>query len=305
MKRAQLPFLLKALTQAAGLEQALIERSSALLAAGHDPGVTVGDGATLVMFEGLQGRDRLAARAPGFITRRSREQLSLAEIERLAAEDPGRFSPNVLLRPAIESAVLPTVAYMAGPGELRYLALAEAVYAPLGIQPQLPLPRWSGLLIDARTDRVLEKFGATLEELLAPGQRLEGRVVREQLPEEARSAFEALRTAIQREYEVIARAAQRIDPTIEKPIRNLAGQALSGTEDAEKRLVSHLRKRQATETQQIARARELVLPLGKPQERVHTLAPWLARYGPSLLQDLAATIEAWYRTGLEGSPRPQ
>ncbi len=305
VKRAQMPVLLKALTDSERIEAALVARNSGLLAAGQDAGVTVGDGATLVMYEGQQGRDRLSARNPGFITRRSRETLSLAEIERAAQEDPGRFSPNVLLRPAVESAILPTVAYMAGPGELRYFALAEAVYGPLGVPEQLPLPRWSGMMVDARTDRVLEKFGSSMDELLRPGQQLEARVVREQLPEDARHAIAELRATIEREYDVLARAAASIDPTIEKPIRNLAGQALTGTQDAEKRIVSHLKKRQATETQQIARARELVLPLGKPQERVHTLAPWLSKYGPSLLTDLLTTIDDWYRSGLEGAPRPQ
>ncbi len=303
VKRAQMPFLLRALTDSATIDRLLVARDSRLRAEGRDAGVTVGDGATLVMYEGQQGRDRLAARLPGFITRRSHEQLSLAEIERVAAEDPGRFSPNVLLRPAIESAILPTVAYIAGPGELRYLALAQTVYAPLGIREQLPLPRWSGMMVDARTDRVIEKFRSSMEELLAPGQQLEARVVREQLPEDARQALAELRATIERDYDVLARSAASIDPTIEKPIRNLAGQALSGTQDAEKRLVNHLKKRQMTETQQIARARELVFPLGKPQERVHTLAPWLAKYGPSLLTDLLTTIEAWYRAGLEGASR--
>ena len=133
-------YLLRALERAAGPRTRPggrgTRRSSA---AGSDPGVTVGDGATLVMFEGQQGRDRLAARTAGFVTRRSREQLSLAEIEAPRSRaSRARFSPNVLLRPAVESALLPTVAYLAGPGELRYLALADAVYAPLGIARQLP-----------------------------------------------------------------------------------------------------------------------------------------------------------------------
>ena len=303
-KRAQMPHLLAALERAEPLDRILVEQHARLTAAGHDPGVTVGDDATLVMFEGEQGRDRLVARSPGFKTRRSQEQLSLAEVERLAAREPGRFSPNVLLRPAIESALLPTVAYLAGPGELRYLALAEAVYPVLRIPRQAPLPRWSGLLVDARVDRVLEKFKATLEELTEPGQKLEARVIREQLPAEAREALTSLRGAISRGYEVLARAAAAIDPTIERPIQNLSSQALAGTQEAEKKLVNHLKKRQLTETQQIARARELVLPLGKPQERVHTVAPWLARFGPSLLVDLEATIESWYRSGLEAPGVP-
>jgi bacillithiol biosynthesis cysteine-adding enzyme BshC len=304
VKRAQMPHLLKALERAERLDRVLLERHARLSGEGRDPGVTVGDGATLVMFEGGQGRDRLVARSPGFHTRRSQEQLSVAEIERFAAQEPGRFSPNVLLRPAVESALLPTVAYLAGPGELRYLALAEAVYPVLDLPRQKPLPRWSGMLVDARVDRVLEKFKATLEELMEPGQKLEGRVVRDQLPADARQALAELRSAIGSGYEVLLRAASAIDPTIEKPIQNLCNQAILGTQEAEKRLVNHLKKRQATETLQIARARELVLPLGRPQERVHTVAPWLARYGPSLLTELEATIEQWYRAGLEAPGKP-
>jgi bacillithiol biosynthesis cysteine-adding enzyme BshC len=302
VKRVQMPTLLQALSRAGELDQALLTRHRELTTLGQDPGVTVGDGATLVMYEGQQGRDRLATRQPGFITRRSREQLSLADVERLGRDDPGLFSPNVLLRPAVESVLLPTVAYVAGPGELRYLALAEALYAPLGIPRQLPLPRWSGVIVDARTDRVLDKFGASLEELLEPGQKLEARVVRQQLPDDADQALKRLRSAIATEYDVLARAALAIDPTIEKTIRNLAQQAGGGVDDAEKRLVNHLKKRQATETQQITRARELVLPLGRPQERVVTLAPWLARYGPSLLDELLRVISEWYRAGLDAPP---
>jgi bacillithiol biosynthesis cysteine-adding enzyme BshC len=304
VKRAQMPHLLNALERAERLDHVLSERHARLSGKGRDPGVTVGDGATLVMFEGAQGRDRLVARSPGFRTRRSQEQLSLDEVERFAAQEPGRFSPNVLLRPAIESALLPTVAYLAGPGELRYLALAEAVYPVLDLPRQKPLPRWSGVLVDARVDRVLEKFKATLEELMEPGQKLEGRVVRDQLPAEARQALADLRTGLAAGYAVLTQTAAAIDPTIEKPIQNLCTQAVAGTREAEKRMVNHLKKRQATETQQIARARELVLPLGRPQERVHTVAPWLARYGPSLLDQLEATIEQWYRAGLEAPGEP-
>jgi bacillithiol biosynthesis cysteine-adding enzyme BshC len=304
VKRAQMPHLLRALERSQTLDQALDQRHRQLTTEGRDPGVTVGDGATLVMFEGAQGRDRLVARSPGFQTRRSQEQLSLAEVERFAAQEPGRFSPNVLLRPAIESALLPTVAYLAGPGELRYFALADTVYSILSIPRQLPLPRWSGILVDARVDRVLEKYQATLAELMEPAQRLEARVVRDQLPAEARQALEELRSAISRGYETLARAAAGIDPTIEKPMRNLGSRAISDSQDAEKKLVNHLKKRQEVETQQIGRARELVLPLGRPQERVHTIAPWLARYGPSLLTDLEATMRDWYRTGLEAPAVP-
>jgi uncharacterized protein YllA (UPF0747 family) len=254
---------------------------------------------SLVMVEAAEGRDRLIQAGEGFESRRSREFWSMDSLESLASSQPERLSANVLLRPVVESLLLPTAAYVAGPAELRYLALSRVLYEDFGVHPQLPLPRWSGMIVDPKVDRVLEKFGARLDELLAPSQQLETRVVREQLPTEATDAIGRLREELLAGYEVLVRAAVEIDPTIERSIRNLAGQAQNGVADAEKRLISHLKKRQATETQQIARARELLLPGGAPQERVLTVAPWLARQGPGLFCEAERTISDWYRASLE------
>ena len=103
-------------------------------------------GPTLVFLDGAQGRDRLVRAGDGFRTRRGGETFSTADLAAIAAAEPERLSPNVLLRPVVESAVLPTVAYVAGPGELRYLALTPPVYAALGVDRQLPVARWSGLV---------------------------------------------------------------------------------------------------------------------------------------------------------------
>ncbi|MEP6572730.1 MAG: bacillithiol biosynthesis cysteine-adding enzyme BshC [Gemmatimonadota bacterium] len=303
-KRAAAPVLLAALDQAGELDRRLVTRVAELRTEGVDAGVAVGEQATLVMLEASAGRDRLIATAGGFVTRRSGERFTREALARIAAEEPQRLSPNVLLRPIVESASIPTVAYAGGPGELRYLRLAEVLYQPLKVPPQQPVPRWSGLLVEARVDRVLEKFGATLEELLAGGGHLEARLVRSQLPDDATAALAKLRAAIEREYGTLGRAAAGIDPTIEKPVLNARNQALAGTQDVEKRLVQHLKKRQEVELGQVARAREAVLPGGKPQERVLTLAPWLARSGPMLLQELLADMKSWYDAGLEGVPVP-
>src|SRR5690606_26309707 len=199
-KRAMAPVLLEAAVRAGELDAALAGRAAALREAGTDPGVAVGDGAALVMLEGRDGRDRLVPAADGWSLRRSGEHLDRPALEEVAAADPTRLSPNVLLRPVVERALLPTVAYVAGPGELRYLPLAAPLYERLGVPAQRPVPRWSGVVVEAQADRVLEKFGATLDELMADGAALERRVVRSELPASARRALEALQELSAREY---------------------------------------------------------------------------------------------------------
>jgi bacillithiol biosynthesis cysteine-adding enzyme BshC len=303
-KRAAAPHLVRALRQASELDDDLDRWAESRGVTAKTSGISVGDGAALVMVEASLGRDRLIRDGGAFVTRRSRERFDLPAIERLAADEPTRLSPNVLLRPAVESALLPTVAYLGGPGELRYLVLTPPVYDRLEIPRQRPLPRWSGVIVEPRVDRMLEKFGVSLADLSAPPGALEARLVRSQLPAEVVGALERLRQALDEGYGVLERAATDIDPTLARPTQAARQQALGGTQEVEKKLVHHLKRRQETELGQLARARTAVVPNGKPQERVLTVAPFLARYGPGLLTELTDTFEAWYHGALEGSSEP-
>jgi bacillithiol biosynthesis cysteine-adding enzyme BshC len=300
LKRLAAPWLLRALQGARGLNRDLAALSDHLVAAGADPGVPVAPDATLVMLEGSAGRDRLVLEGPdGFRTRRGGEVFSLAELAGLAAEFPERFSPNVLLRPVVESALLPTSAYVAGPGELRYLALAKAVYQGLEVPRQEPVPRWSGVVVDARADRVMGKFGLGLHDLLGPPGALERSLARDQLPSDLGAGIAQLRAELERRYGEVATGAVAIDPTLEKTVLGARGQALHGLAEIERKLVQHLRRRSETELGQVSRVRASLRPDGKPQERVLTLAPFLARYGKAFLDEMLASATQWYAGALE------
>ncbi|HEV8598255.1 MAG TPA: bacillithiol biosynthesis cysteine-adding enzyme BshC [Gemmatimonadales bacterium] len=301
VKQAAAPLLLRALQQAPALDAALAARAGTLAAAGQDPGVPVGEGASLVFVEGPLGRDRLVLDGKELLARRSKTAFTLAELTRIAEAEPERLSGNVLLRPVLESALLPTVAYVAGPGELRYLALTPPLYQQLGVTGQTPVPRWSGFLLEPRVTRVLAKFGADLEELLAERDSLEVRIARQVYPEGTDRAFAALREAIEQGYEPVIHAARAVDPTLERPAGAARAQALHGLDELGKKLAQHARKRESTELAQIARARLSVRPEGKPQERVLSMAGFLARYGSGLLDDFAAHIDGWYERVLEAA----
>ena len=303
-KRAIAPHLLTALRTARAIDDDLDRWAEAQGATARTSGITVGDGAALVMLEASLGRDRLVQDGDAFTTRRSRERFDLAELERIAAQEPSRLSPNVLLRPVVESAILPTVAYLGGPGELRYLAMTPPIYQRLEVPRQRPLPRWSGVVVEPRVDRVLEKFGLELADLFAPPGAVEARLVRSQLPADVLQTLERLRANIQEGYGVLESAASDVDPTLVRPTQAARQQALTGTQDIEKKLVQHLKRRQETELSQLARARTAVLPGGKLQERVLTVAPFLARYGVGLLAELTEAFEQWYRGTLEGPSGP-
>jgi uncharacterized protein YllA (UPF0747 family) len=252
--------------------------------------LTLEDGLSPVLVEASQGRDRLRRDGNGWVTRRSGEHFDRAALEQLAAETPERLSPNVLLRPVVEAALWPTVAYVAGPGELDYLPDATPVYRALDVTPQTPVPRWSGMLVESRVDRVLQKHGLTPEDFAGPPGAVEARLVRDQMPADVAEALEGMQRDLQTSYGRLSGGVARLDPTLERTVESARNAALSGMREIEKKLVASLKRTSDSLVGQVTRARAALYPAGAPQERTLTYASMAVRYGPPLLDALTDEV---------------
>jgi len=254
------------------------------------------DGLTPVMVEGRLGRDRLLEDNGAFVTRRSSERFTRAQLEGIAAETPERLSPNVLLRPVIEAALFPTLAYVGGPGEMEYLPEAGPLFSSLGVAPQTHVPRWSGVIIEARVDKILNKHGLTPADFAGQPGTLETRIAKAELPPDLAESLKALRDEVESRFARISGEVQQLDPTLERTVQSARNAALAGTNEIEKKLVASLKRTQGTLVSQLARARAALMPDGKPQERVLTSASFLARYGETLLEQIDAEVARWAAT---------
>jgi bacillithiol synthase len=254
---------------------------------------TLKDGLTPVLVEGRLGRDRLRRDGADYVTRRSDERFTRAQLEQIAADTPERLSPNVLLRPVIEAALFPTLAYVGGPGEMEYLPESAPLFASLGVAPQAHVPRWSGLIIEARIDKVLSKHGLTPADFDGKPGALEARFAQADIPPDLVASLKQLRDDIESRYAKISGAVEQLDPTLERTVQSARNAALAGTHEIEKKLVASLKRTQGTLVTQLARARAALMPGGKPQERVLTAASFLARYGLTVLDEIDAEVARW------------
>ncbi len=171
---AERPLLEQALRRGDVVAESLAARSAELQAMGHVPQVADVAGLSLVFHRDADGRKvRVPIGDADAVLSRGAEE---------------RLSPNVLLRPVVEQAVLPTVGYLAGPGEIAYFAQVGAVAAALGAPAPLVLPRWSCTIVEPHIAALLQRRGATVEELADPS-RLEGRLAREEAPASVMAAL--------------------------------------------------------------------------------------------------------------------
>jgi bacillithiol biosynthesis cysteine-adding enzyme BshC len=284
--RAGAAVLAAALRDGPALEQALLRRERELAAAGFRAQVPVVRGRSLV----LSSRDG------------RRERLPIAGGGRHADDPDATLGPNVLLRPVMERAILPTAAYVAGPGELAYFAQVSAVAETLGLAWPATVPRWSGTIIEPHVQRLLDRHGLDLESLSIPGGA-ESRVARQSLPPEVRHALDHLRTSAADAVESLSEAlAVGQMPNVPPAVLTGARRDLERrTARLERRLVAAAKREQTEAMRDVATLRAALAPAGKPQERVLNLLPILARHGPAMLRSVRVAA-ADHAAGLVHGP---
>lgn len=279
VRAAAAPVTVAAVERARDVSRALAERGAAIRAAGFTPQVAEMDDLALV----FERRDGVKTRIPIGATHRL---------------DPADLSPNVLLRPVVERAILPTVAYLAGPGELSYFAQVSAVAVALGAEQPLAVPRWSCTIVEPRVERVLERLGLERGELADPAAP-ERRIAERALPDEARRVI-----ALAKEQAASLRdALSALDPdnALLQP-RVAEGHAARAAWLAgrlERRILAAVKRREAEAMYSLATARGSLYPFGMRQERALNFIPLLARYGPALIADMR-TAAAGHARSLVG-----
>ncbi len=279
------PVLRDALRGASPTSDALEARETALVAAGYAPQVELVTGRSLV-FQSVPGEDG----------RSVRERVPLAAAARVQREAaPGSLGPNVLLRPVVERALLPTVAYVAGPGELAYGAQVPPVAEALGLRAPLFVPRWAGEVVDQRMVDTADALGLTEAELTAP-HAAEARVARAHLDAVVADGVERLRTMVESQVRALGDAVGGAGlPLAPSTAEGLGRDLTRRIARHERRLLAAVKRRESETMRQVAVIQAALRPLGGAPERALTLVPLLVRHGPGVLARMQALARehAW------------
>ncbi len=288
LKEASLPLLLAELERSETTETELRRVADALTRRGYDLQAPILEGGTNVFVDAPEGRERLfRGEDGGFRLRHSGGSVELSALEARAREQALLLSPNVFLRPVVEARVLPTLAYVAGPGEAAYLAQIEPLFQAHGVTRPVIHPRLSAELIEGKVGKVLEKYELASEELVRPHHELAGRLLREDLPQGIRRELGSFRGALAQHTRGLSDEVGKLDPTLKPTVEQVRSQGFAQLDEVERKVVQALKRENKIALAQLAKAQEHLFPEGKPQERV--LSPWyyLFRYGRDLVGRLA------------------
>jgi bacillithiol synthase len=288
------PVLRAAVEKAQALETALLERSEELTKSGYHAQVLVSPGHSLLFLLDVEGGVRQPLRrVENGAWRAGSHTYSTNELLAIVESAPERLSPNALLRPVFQDAILPTAAYIAGPAEIAYFAQSAVVYEQILGRVTPVLPRLSATLVDPALGKVMESHELQLPQLWeaktpeAVAQRLGARA----MPIELKRKLAAAGNALGAELDALTEYMTVMSSEL--------GRAAGVSASKMRYQMNRLRRMAATfEVQREASLRKhantLMLnlfPDGHLQERVIGGIWFLARYGedlPKLLVDNAA-----------------
>ncbi len=189
----------------------------------------------------------------------------------------------MLLRPVVERALLPTVAYVGGPAEVAYFAQASAVAAALSSPVPLAVARWSATIVEPRVRRTLDELGLDLDSFGDP-HAAERIVAAGRLPPDSAAALGALRDDLTRDTVRLAETdAGLIPPAAIGGFRRALEHRI---ERLERRYLAGVKRRETELMDRVATARGSLYPHGVRQERKLAFTPFLARYGRALIDEM-------------------
>lgn len=248
-------------------------------------------GSNLFYLDSSEGRIKIHLSEEGIWTTNSGKQWETDELINHIKNQPEKFSPNVFLRPVLQDYLLPTVGYVAGPGEVSYYAQMKNVYPVFDLNMPVILPRFNATIIESAIDRIINKLPFEIYEYQQRIEDLESRYVKDSNSTDIDRLFGVWKQQIQELSDQNAEKVGEIDPTLKKSVGSAKAVYFGEIDKLKGKLHSSIKKRERIQMDRIARIKDHLFPEDNLQERVFASIYYMNKYGLDIWDDLLAAME--------------
>ena len=153
-----------------------------------------------------------------FIGKNGAVRFTEDELIQVASEFPYKLSNNVVTRPITQEMFFPTLAFIAGPGEIAYWAELKQAFELFAIKMPPIVPRLNITLLDRSVQTDLEELGLSIEEVLTNGtEQHKNDFLLKVKDHELEQLFQLTREQLLRNYQLIeAKVDKGLSPLFNK-----------------------------------------------------------------------------------------
>jgi bacillithiol biosynthesis cysteine-adding enzyme BshC len=222
--------------------------------------------------------------------RGTRHFLPREELLRIARESPELLSPNVVLRPIVQDKVLPTVAYVAGPGEISYFAQVAPLYDHFNVIPPVIYPRASVTILDERVKRALDKYDLDILEMFGDPGLVTTKILNRIADVNVDQIFAQASQHVHQALTELKFGLRDIDQTLVGALEGATSKIDVSLGVLKEKTQSAQKRRHEAAVRQVERAIGSLLPNGALQERQLSVLHFMNKYGPDIVQWLSGEL---------------
>jgi bacillithiol synthase len=206
------------------------------------------------------------------------------ELLQIAAEFPEKLSNNVVTRPMTQETLFPTLAFIAGPGEVAYWAELKMAFEEFGMKMPPIVPRLNITILERSLETDINELQLNIKEVLTSGIKTAYDQYIESIKDhELERLFQQTKNQIQENYRLIeGKMLKGLLPLLEKNEEIL----LKQVEFMESKTEAILREGHQVVINKYTRVENHLRPLGSPQERMLNAIYYLNRYGLQFFSEM-------------------
>lgn len=209
------------------------------------------------------------------------------QLLQMANDFPERLSNNVVTRPLMQESLFPTLAFIAGPGEIAYWAELKEVFKIFEIKMPPIVPRLNITILERAVESDILDLKLTIEDVLHTGTTSAVASFFSSVKDvELEEQFIQIKEQVSLQYQIIENKLASLDRGL-LPLLNKNESKLLEQINFMKAKIDHsIQQKHANTFQKFNRIENSLRPNGLPQERVWNIFYFLNKYGFSLLDEI-------------------
>jgi len=219
------------------------------------------------------------------------KSFSLDDLLALLDSNPESFSPNVVLRPIVQDMILPTAAYIGGPGEIAYFAQYRSLYEWAGTPMPIVYPRASITVLEPKIQRILNRLELSISDFEGSLDQMFHSNVLASMDIDADAIFSRASQHIHDAVNTVSPAIESVDKSLVQAAEATRTSLLKDWEKLRNRVIKAEKRRHDQTHEQMRRVKANLFPRGNMQERTMSPLYFANKFGLDFVTRLLHEIQ--------------
>ncbi|MEO2074943.1 MAG: bacillithiol biosynthesis cysteine-adding enzyme BshC [Bacillus sp. (in: firmicutes)] len=287
----QKEFLAKQLDNHETITFSVLEQQKQIGNKGYPITIDISDQAANLFFYDQKQNERILLEynreSNRFVGKSGAASFSKEELMELVSKKPEQLSNNVVTRPLMQEWLFPTIAFIAGPGEISYWAELKLAFEHFHIKMPPIVPRLNITFLDRSVETDIFDLKLNITDVITRGTGQEKESFLSTIKDmELEEMFSKAKLDLIEQYKLIEAKTVELDRGLLPILKKNEAYLLKEINFMQSKLEDSVKFRHKVILNKYARVDLALRPDGFPQERVWNIFYYLNEYGLTFIKDI-------------------